>query len=517
MTKRKFIGFARFAGLATVILALSLTLFSPQLALAQKDDEGEVIPIAYGDTVSGSITDDQYEVVYSFDGQAGDVVSISMTATSGSLDTYLLLYDAYPSENPLAFDDDGGEGFNSLLEAYTLPSTATYYIVARRFGRENGFSTGDFTLTLATGVAGGNVSGGAFGGLPTSGGEDLAFVCNGVTIPAATLVTFADVRPGFTYRVTVLGLDGFDPVIGLEAEDGSSLCNDDEPLAAGSQVAVPGTGLVTANALTSQVTFTTSGAIGDIYMRIGGFGGQGGRYVAVFEGMAIAPSTEQDAATLEVSESIMNETIYVYMVSRTTALDPYMRLEGTGIICDDAGIGTCADTPAFPGGGVSINNGNTYVAGGLDAGLGVVPGSTGELTFLFESFGGNSAGDYAMIVIGAAPGAGSSGGGVTTGGGQTTGTGPTSSMFGSTAVPIQYGVPVQGTINNTSFYQIYTFWGEIGQTVTITMTGAAGASLVPLVGLLSYSDNVLIEDLTTISYTLGYTGNYYIFATRDNI
>lgn len=515
----------RLLGLATLIAALFFTLAGPQLALAQKDDDTDIIPIAYGDTVSGTISAAAYEVVYSFDGQAGDVITVSLTAITSGLDTYLVVYDMFPSQNPLTFDDDGGEGLNSLLQDYSLPATGTYYLVATRYGRETGTSEGDFTLTLSSANSSGGgdtVSGGAFGGLPTgggqqTGGQDLAFSCNGVNVPAATMVTFEDVRPGFTYRVTVLGLDGFDPVIGLEAEDGSSLCNDDEPLAVGSQVAVPGTGLVTADYLTAQIMFTTSGAIGDIMMRIGGFGGQGGRYVAVFEGLAIAPSTEQDAVTLQVSDSIRNETIYVYQVSRTTALDPYMGLAGTNIICDDAGIGDCADTPPFPGGGVSITNGSTYVAGALDAGIGVVPGNETEMTFVFESYAGLSAGDYAMIVIGAAPGAGS---GTTNAGGQTTG-GSTE----SNGIPLQFGVPAQGTISNEAYFELYAFTGQAGQTVTIDMTAAAGSSLDTLLGLLDYNDEVLEENddvasgnyNSSITYTLPYSGNYYIFATRYGI
>ncbi len=474
-------------GLAVVLLALLVALALPLLAVAAPPTQkGDIIPIAYGDTVSGTISNAAYEVVYSFEGQAGDVVTITMTRTDDMLDPYLALYDAYPSQNPLAFDDDGGGDLNARIAGFSLPAPGTYYIVATRFGRDVGTTTGGYTLTLQQGApTPDTVSGGAFGGLPLggsgqggdggqtgggapSGGQELAFSCDGVPVPAATLVTFEDVRPGFTYRVTVLGLDGFDPVIALEAEDGSGICNDDEPRAAGSQVGVPGVGLVRADSLTAQIQFTTGGAIGDIFMRIGGFGGRGGRYVAVFEGLAIAPSTEQDAVTLNVSEAVMNESIFVYMVSELASLDPFMRLAGTNIICDDAGMGACADTPPFPGGGVSIANGRTYIAGQFDAGIGVVPGSTGDLTFVFESYQGRSSGNYAMIVIGAAPGALDSGGAAS--GGSTDAEG---------FVPLSYGQQAQGVIDDVNWAFGYTFSGQAGDNVSIVMEAAANSNLDP--------------------------------------
>lgn len=373
---------ARLAGLSVLIVALWVALLPALPVQAQ----GDTILLTYGAAVDGVITDEVYQVVYQFSGQADDFVIITLDAAPGSdLDPYLLLVDA--DENVVAENDDSGS-LNSRIEA-TLPASGDYTIIATRYRRDEGSSTGEFILTLDTGAG---------------TGRELAFTCGGVNVPAATLITFEDVRPGFTYRVTVLGMGDFDPVIGLEAADGTTLCNDDEARAIGSQVSVPGTGLVTANGLTSQIVFTTSGATGDVQMRIGGYGGRGGRYVAVFEGLAISPPDEQDAVTLSVSESVQDELIFVHMVSRTTALDPYMSLAGTDIVCDDAGVGECAGTPLFPDSGVSIINGNTYLTGAYDAGIGVVPGSTDDLTFVFQSYQGLSAGDYAMIVVGESPG-----------------------------------------------------------------------------------------------------------------
>ncbi len=283
-----------------------------------------------------------------------------------------------------------------MINGFSLPATGTYYIVATRFGGAAGSSTGSYTLSLSMGAV--SVA------PPVGVGSFATFDCNGTMVDATATVTFEQVRPGFSYRVTVLGLDGLDPVIGLFAADGSSLCNDDEPGAAGSVVDVPGVGVVSADQLTSQVNFTTSGAIGDIEMLIGGYGGSGGRFVAIFEGLAIAPSNELDAATIAINPAVQNNDVYVYMISQYASLDPYMQLPARGLVCDDIGTGGCVGVPPFTGGGVSIANGGTYITGQFDAGIGIVPGSSAPLTFQFQSYAGSTAGNYAMILMGSTPG-----------------------------------------------------------------------------------------------------------------
>ncbi len=384
----------RLACMLIVLVALMLPASLAQAAPPFQQKGGEITPIYLGDVVSGALSNARYEVVYSYDGQAGEVISVSMTS-AGMVDPYLALYDAYPSQNPLAYDDDGGGATDALINGYQLPATGRYYIVATRFGRETGSTTGDYTLSLMSGSV--SMSSG-----PAITGGLAAFECNGNLIDTSAIVTFDQVRPGFTYRVTVLGLDGFDPVIALFAEDGTGLCNDDERNAAGSVVDVPGVGLVTADSLTAQIVFTTSGAIGDIEMNIGGFGGSGGRFVAIFEGLAIYPANELDGVTVTTAPVPNGQDMYVYMVSETTALDPYLSLPEWNIICDDIGSDGCVGVPAFSGGGIRIANGGRYVTGPYDAGLGIVSDGTPQY-FEFASYAGRSSGNYAMVIMGAAP------------------------------------------------------------------------------------------------------------------
>ena len=377
----------RASFLIMMLVALALPA---SVTLAQKG--GEITPIMLDEVVSGTLSAQRYEMVYSYDGQAGEMISVSMVSLDG-LDPYLALYDAYPSQNPLAYDDDSGGATDALINGYRLPSTGRYYIVATRYGRETGTSVGGFTLALTSGSV--TAPAGVSSGL-------ASFECNGALVDTSAIVNFEDVRPGFTYQVTVIGLDGFDPVIALYAEDGSGLCNDDEMNAAGSMVDVPGIGVVSANGLTAQVVFTTSGAIGDIEMNIGGFGGSGGRFMAIFEGLAIYPAGELDGVTVTTAPVPNGEDMYVYMVSETNALDPYMSLPEWGVVCDDISSAGCMGVPAFTGGGIIIANGGRYVTGPFDAGIGIVSDGTPQY-FQFESFAGQSTGNYAMVIMGAAP------------------------------------------------------------------------------------------------------------------
>lgn len=109
---------------------------------------GSAIPISYGQTVSGSITDQRRFVVYSFEGQQGDIVTIGMEATGGTLDPALYLIS--PEGIQVDYNDDviPGENPNSVIEEATLASSGTYYIIATHYGLNFGGTQGTYSLTL---------------------------------------------------------------------------------------------------------------------------------------------------------------------------------------------------------------------------------------------------------------------------------------------------------------------------------------------------------------------------------
>ncbi len=109
--------------------------------------------ISYGQTVNGQITAQTFMNTYTFDGKAGEVVTITMRAASGSpLDAYVDLLGT--DQTRIAANDDapasaGLGSTDAQIAGYKLPYNGTYTIRATRFGRETSSGTGAYTLQLS--------------------------------------------------------------------------------------------------------------------------------------------------------------------------------------------------------------------------------------------------------------------------------------------------------------------------------------------------------------------------------
>ena len=98
--------------------------------------------------VSGAIISAQPYQTYGFSGQAGQVVSVQMEASSGNLDTLLLLLD--PNGNLVATNDDREQGVtNSGINNFSLILSGDYKVVATRYGQALGGTEGEYALTLS--------------------------------------------------------------------------------------------------------------------------------------------------------------------------------------------------------------------------------------------------------------------------------------------------------------------------------------------------------------------------------
>lgn len=102
--------------------------------------------IAIGESVQGQLTTSQPTQEFIFEAQAGDLITINMTA---SFDTYLILLDSNRSE--VTRDDDGGDGLNSRIGPYEISAAGRYIIVANSYGNIVGGTpgTGVFNLSVA--------------------------------------------------------------------------------------------------------------------------------------------------------------------------------------------------------------------------------------------------------------------------------------------------------------------------------------------------------------------------------
>ncbi len=107
---------------------------------------GMAVPIPRDVPTTGAIFEEQDFVVYSFEAEANDIVTISMTATSRNLDTLVQLID--PNGNLLAVNDDIAGSTNSTISNEVLIQAGTYLVVATRYGKEVGGTEGEFTLVI---------------------------------------------------------------------------------------------------------------------------------------------------------------------------------------------------------------------------------------------------------------------------------------------------------------------------------------------------------------------------------
>ena len=106
-------------------------------------------PLQRDVAVTGEITNAQPYVAYSFEGAANELITVSMQATGGSLDTLLQIVD--PTGNVVDVNDDAvlGETTDSLISDARLLSSGRYIIVASRYAKEAGGTVGPYQISLS--------------------------------------------------------------------------------------------------------------------------------------------------------------------------------------------------------------------------------------------------------------------------------------------------------------------------------------------------------------------------------
>ena len=110
--------------------------------------------IQSGQSLSGALSLTNAFDVYQFEGTAGQLASVSMQATSQTLDTNVFLVS--PSGVEIASSDDAdpsllgttGRTTDSFINAAPLPEDGTYYIIATRFATLYGGTIGGYSITL---------------------------------------------------------------------------------------------------------------------------------------------------------------------------------------------------------------------------------------------------------------------------------------------------------------------------------------------------------------------------------
>lgn len=185
------------------------------------------------------------------------------------------------------------------------------------------------------------------------GMPDPIWTCDtGAEITNGTEITVIQMRSGFSYNATAIGIGDFDPVLMVVNTDRQTgFCNDDSADAAQYAFSFPTTGVIEGKSTDSRVTFSQGSgqALGDMHLVVGGFGGMGGEFVLILEGMAVTPSADGDGDpfAIQVTDSMVRSGVNfeVYMIGIDNPLDPLVISSLTvgedPIYCDDAGTDTC--------------------------------------------------------------------------------------------------------------------------------------------------------------------------------
>lgn len=92
-----------------------------------------ILPVTYGARQEGEVRGEP--TLFTMEGVAGERVEIALTSPDGELDPFLELRD--DTGEVIAFNDDGGNGLNSLLN-YVFEEDGTYTIAATGYGTSEG-------------------------------------------------------------------------------------------------------------------------------------------------------------------------------------------------------------------------------------------------------------------------------------------------------------------------------------------------------------------------------------------
>lgn len=100
--------------------------------------------LRYGDSVIGTISDTSAEVYYTIQAEQGDILTISMVRSSGTLDPYLRVVDR--DRFVIAENDDqpGAETRNARIDGLIIQKSGAYIIMATRYDD----SSGSFVLSV---------------------------------------------------------------------------------------------------------------------------------------------------------------------------------------------------------------------------------------------------------------------------------------------------------------------------------------------------------------------------------
>lgn len=247
----------------------------------------------------------------------------------------------------------------------------------------------------------------------------LTVTCDdGGTFDNGVEITVVQMRPGFSYTATVLGVGDFDPILAVLNNDDSGVCTDDTPDIRDFSADLPTSGEVDGQRTNVQIAFNNGNSrdFNNVRLVVGGEDNMSGEFILILQGMAVTPQDGLgDIFSVRLSEPMINSGVNVsaYAISITNALDPLLFLvTGEGeritdgdddeVACDDAGSdGLCwGDSVSLEDANVPLSDGTPLPGYQFDSML-TLPLEDIDpnlfFNFVVSSYQNSTQGDYVMV------------------------------------------------------------------------------------------------------------------------
>lgn len=465
--------------LVPLLLICCLLLTAPLHAQDEGEPETGVI---YGGRISGQITNANPRAMYYFDGLRGEVIGITLAATSGDLDPVLLVLDA--NGNIIASADDSRSGRDIVIDALNIPTSNRYYVVVGRFGFGLGSTTGNFDLDVER------------IGVSSASGSALRYgdsIINNITDMTPQLFYSFRATRGDIVNITMQRNSG-DLDAYLQVVDSNAFViadNDDVP---GSGLDAQITGLVIQESGTYIIKATRYGeatgpSSGQFILTLqeaanSGFGNSPQTAIPLLVNQVQNGELTTDNYTQYYTfEARQNDLVTINMERLRGSVDAFLVLADSNLnelINDDDG-----------GGGQNAKISNFLIP---------ADGTYYVLATRFDRETGTTAGEYRLEL-------------------QSLG-----NAFDGVPADVQrisYGTTITGRIDEVTPQITFAFWGTEGDAVTVSLNRGDG-DLDPIVSIVDSNGNVVAQDDDSgggknsriARYVLPRTSIYYIRAAR---
>lgn len=148
--------------------------------------------------------------------------------------------------------------------------------------------------------------------------------------PPGVEIVLAEVQRGSPFKITVIGLDDFDPVIGVFGDYAGGFCNDNSEDAAKMSVTLPTTGEVVMSDRAAQVEFYQAGyGWATVSLRVSSVDGQSGEFVVLMEGFSISRRDYCcDHLAVQITPEMVESDVPLtaYVIGADEYFDPVMIL-----------------------------------------------------------------------------------------------------------------------------------------------------------------------------------------------